>query len=134
MTLIITLVVLGGLLISSSEGQNTHANVSLQQAQDRVATAEMNLQNVKQGISERNAFLTQKEFDVKKKDEQIQNLEKKSGNLFQAKIDQLNEEIRAGKSEIDKGRQGVYDLLQEEKKYEADLAKARKDLEAAKTK
>jgi peptidoglycan hydrolase CwlO-like protein len=115
-TLIITLVVLGGLLISSSEGQNTHANVSLQQAQDRVATAEMNLQNVKQGISERNAFLTQKEFDVKKKDEQIQNLEKKSGNLFQAKIDQLNEEIRAGKSEIDKGRQGVYDLLQEEKK------------------
>ena len=53
--------------MGSSPAQNTHANVSLQEAQDRVATAEMNLQNVNKGISDRNVFITEREVDVKKK-------------------------------------------------------------------
>jgi hypothetical protein len=61
-------------------------------------------------------------------------MERKSGNLFQTKIDQLSDEIRTSKSEVEKTRQTLYDLLQAEKKYEAELAKARKDLAAAKKK
>jgi septal ring factor EnvC (AmiA/AmiB activator) len=94
---------------------------------DRIATAEMQLKEINDGIAKHTSFIDQQNRNIRDKEAQIAKMEKQSGNLFASKIQSLREEIKESETSVRQAQQENNDLVHSKSKWEAALTKANND-------
>lgn len=94
---------------------------------DRIATAEMQLKEINDGIAKHTSFIDQQNRNIRDKEAQIAKMEKQSGNLFASKIQSIREEIKESETSVRQAQQENNDLVHSKSKWEAALTKANND-------
>lgn len=119
---------------SSSLSQKTNSpDSSSVNAIDRSASAYRNLQDVQQGISDRQAFIDREKFQIRSKQEHIKKLSK-AGNMSEAKIREMEAEIKTKEASVENAERTQQELYQAKRKYEKEIADAENDLRRTRTK
>lgn len=131
---ILVTTLLGILACSSLAQSSSDTEKRAAAAEARRATAEMNLQNVQQGISERREYIRGQYQNLQATRTQINRLrDKQFGDYWKVRIEALEAKIRDGEAAIQTAQPALAELNRAEAKYKRDYSNACNELSRVKS-